>query len=153
MTTVKRVFLGAALSLALAVNLGGISVNAMESTEEQEDVSGFDVFETDEAVLYSSTVSFSYNADRTGDYLGKFRASSTIVQLSFSAPNIGRAAIYFRTGSKTGPIHKTIITPAAGETSATLYSTFSVKQGTIYYVTVKPYDDFAQTEGYLKLIY
>lgn len=30
MRTIKKVFLGAVLSLALAVNLGGISANAME---------------------------------------------------------------------------------------------------------------------------
>lgn len=153
MRTVKKIFLGVVLSLALVVNLGGICANAMESTEEQADIFGIDVYETDDVVPYTSEVSLYYNATAGGHYLGKFTASSSIVQLKFWAPNVGRAAIYFRTGSKTGPIHKTIITPAAGETSATLTSTFSVTRGTTYYIIVKPYGDFVQTKGHLEITY
>ena len=153
MKTIKKVFFSVVLSLALAVNLGGTSANAMEGTEEQDDIYGIDVSEADDAVPYMSTVSFNYDATRNGQNLGKFTASSTTVHLTFSAPIVGRAEFRFLEGSSNGPIYKKITTPVAGTTSAVLTTTISVTQGTTYYIFVYPIDDFVQTRGYLQMRY
>jgi hypothetical protein len=85
--------------------------------------------------------------------LGRFTANSSTVRLSFGASTDGQAAIHFRTGSSSGPIHETIIPPAEGTTGSTLSTSFSVTAGTTYYITVEPTADYIHTAGSFTITY
>ncbi|MBQ8904952.1 MAG: hypothetical protein IJY85_01120 [Ruminococcus sp.] len=148
-TKFRRILAAVMATATMATGVGSLTANA-ESLPAEETM---EIILIDEATAtpYAS-VPMSYDCS-SEVYLGKFKANSSTVRLSFGASTDGQAAIHFRTGSSTGTIHETIIPPAEGTTGSTLSTSFSVTAGTTYYITVEPTGGYIHTEGSFTITY
>ena len=147
-----RKIVASALAMATMVtSMGSISANAMTSSTAETAIVSMD----DNMVAPCSyTVGLSYDCDADEvDNVGKFKATSSRVYLTFNEPNDGKVDIKFHTGSYGGPVYKTITPPAAGTTSTTLYTDFAVTSGTTYYITAEPADGYIHTSGGFTITY